>query len=83
MHMKSRGVGVMADLLLVGVFSGSFFFCSQSSRLIQILVTDFTLKPLQVYKHFAEMLTVKLKKKKDGEGKETEAQIKNILIQGS
>lgn len=29
------------------------------------------------------MLPVKLKKKKDGEGKETEAQIKNILMEGS
>lgn len=33
-HMKSGGVGVIADLLLVGVFAGSFFFCRQSSRLI-------------------------------------------------
>lgn len=45
---------------LVGVFAGGFLLCCQSRGLVQIFVPDFTLKPLQVHKHLAKMLPVKL-----------------------
>lgn len=51
----------MTYLFLVG----SFLFCCQSCRLVQILVTDFTLKPLQVHKHLAEMFPVKLEQRQE------------------
>ncbi len=55
---------ITADLFLVSVFAGSFLFCCQSSRLVQVLVAHFTLKPLQVHKHLTEMFPVKLEERR-------------------
>lgn len=47
--------------LLIGFFVGSFLLCCQTRCLVQILVTDFTLKPLEVHEHLTKMFPVKLK----------------------
>lgn len=56
MHIFSAG----PYLILSGVFAGSFLLSCQSSSFIQIFVTNFAFKPLQIHKDLIKMFPVKL-----------------------
>ena len=55
---------ITTDLTDVGVPGGSFLFCCKPGCLVQILVTNFTLKPLQVNKDLTEMFPVELEERR-------------------